>query len=86
MQGTATDSERLGDGASSPVDHNHEMPLAGYSVLSATFVAGFVGSVVAAKRVRGGLPQRYSPWDLITAGTASYNIIVQFTMLYNFFY
>lgn len=71
---TATDSERLSDGASPKGGDENEMPLRGYSVLSTTFVAGFVGSVVAAKRARGGLPPRYSPWDLITAGTATHKI------------
>src|SRR4051812_28443305 len=50
------------------------MPMGGYSALSTVFAVGFVGSVVAAKRARGGLPQRYSPWDLLTAGAATHKI------------
>jgi hypothetical protein len=72
VQSARTDSDRLGANANPA--HEHDMPLRGYSVLSATFVTGVVGAVLAAKRSRGGLPERYSPWDLITAGTATHKI------------
>ncbi len=74
MSDIPTDSDRLSPDPTSQDDRSDEMPLGGYSVLSTTFVVGFVGSVVAAKRARGGLPQRYSPWDLVTAGTATHKI------------
>lgn len=73
VQNPITDSERL-EGSGHKRDHEHDMPLAGYSVLSATFVTAVVGAVLAAKRSRGGLPERYSPWDLITAGMATHKI------------
>ncbi len=69
-----TDADRLAASSASDDDGTAEMPLRGYSVLSTAFVASFVGSVVAARRARGGLPQRYSPWDLLTAGTATHKI------------
>jgi hypothetical protein len=50
------------------------MPLGGYSALSGVFAMAFVGSVVAAKRARGGLPQGYSPWDLLTTGAATHKL------------
>ena len=74
MPDVPTDSDRLSAHAVSESDQSHEMPLGGYSVLSTTFVVGVIGSVVAASRARGGLPQRYGPWDLITAGTATHKI------------
>lgn len=74
MADVPTDAARLSPPTAPPDHRSKEMPLAGYSVLSTTFVAGFVGSVVAARRARGGLPQRYSPWDLVTAGTATHKI------------
>jgi len=69
-----TDAARLSNGGSSSDGQTSDMPVGGYSVLSTTFVAGFVGSVVAAKRARGGLPERYNPWDLITAGAATHKL------------
>jgi hypothetical protein len=50
------------------------MPLRGYSILSAVFATSFLGAALAAKRSRGSLPQRYSPWDLLTAGVATHKI------------
>ena len=70
----STDSERPSADSASEHSRGDEMPLGGYPVLSTTFVAGVVGSVVAAKGARGGLPHRYSPWDLVTAGTATHKI------------
>jgi hypothetical protein len=69
---TPTDAARLADGAD-PSEPD-TMPLRGYSLLSATFVVGTVASATAAKRSRGGLPQRYTPWDLVTAGIATHKI------------
>lgn len=74
MAGPATDADRLASNPAPTTDATSEMPLGGYSILSTAFVLGAVGSVVAAKRSRGGLPQRYSPWDLVTAGTATHKI------------
>jgi hypothetical protein len=48
--------------------------MGGYSALSTVFAVGFVGSVVAAKRARGGLPRSYSAWDLLTTGAATHKI------------
>jgi hypothetical protein len=54
-------------------DHEHR-PLAGYSILSGIFGSAFLGGLVAAYRHRGELPDRYSPWDLITVGIATHKL------------
>lgn len=74
MAQSATDAQRLAPDRGSAADHDPDMPFGGYSILSTAFVVGVVGSVAAAKRSRGGLPPRYSPWDLVTAGTATHKI------------
>jgi hypothetical protein len=62
---------------SSPSDdyspHEHR-PLGGYTALASGFAAAFVGSLIAAKRSRGELPERYGLWDLVMVGTATHKI------------
>jgi hypothetical protein len=69
-----TDADRLAPDPAVATDRGEGLPLAGYSVLSTTFVVAFVGGAVAARRTRGGLPPRYSPWDLFTAGIATHKL------------
>jgi hypothetical protein len=49
-------------------------PLGPYAVLTATFSVGFAAAVAAGYRRRGGLPQRYSALDIVTAGIATHKI------------
>jgi hypothetical protein len=49
-------------------------PLRGYSVLTSVFIAAFAGSVAAAYRRRGELPEHYEPMDLILAGIATHKV------------
>lgn len=53
--------------------HEHR-PLAAYSVLTTAFFAAFVSGLIAAQRSRGALPERYSPWDLLTVGVATHKL------------
>ena len=53
--------------------HEHR-PLAAYAALTASSTAAFAAGVVAARRARGELPERYSPWDLALVGTATHRI------------
>ena len=69
-----TDTGRLAPDGGRPAGRDSDMPLRGYAVLSTAFVVGIIGSVAAARRRRGGLPERYSPWDLVAAGTATHKI------------
>ncbi len=50
--------------------HDHR-PLAGYSALSAAFALGLGGSLAAAYRKQGALPERFGAWDVVTAGAAT---------------
>jgi uncharacterized protein DUF1360 len=54
-------------------DHEHR-PLAGYSALTTLFGTAFVTGLVAASKHRGELPERYSPWDLLTVGVATHKL------------
>src|SRR5690348_6389875 len=49
-------------------------PLAGYSILTSLFTAGFTGGLFAAYRHRDGFDQRTSPWDLVLVGTATHKL------------
>jgi hypothetical protein len=53
--------------------HEHR-PLGGYFVLTAGFALAFIGGLEAARRHRGGLPDRLRAWDLITVGAATHKI------------
>jgi hypothetical protein len=64
-----------------PVEHEHraydpdgERPLAPYAVLSATFATGFTGALALAWRRNGGLPERFSVWDVAAMGIATHKI------------
>jgi hypothetical protein len=64
-----------------PVEHEHraydpegERPLGPYAVLTSTFLAGFAGSLALTLRHRGGLPERYSVWDVAMMGIATHKI------------
>lgn len=74
---TPTPQNSEADGASpfagySPPDE--ERPLAGYFALTTAFGVSFSVALWAAYRRRGGLPERPGPWDLITAGAATYKL------------
>ena len=56
-----TDAARLSNGGSSSDGQTSDMPVGGYSVLSTTFVAGFVGSVVAASAPAAACPSATTP-------------------------
>jgi hypothetical protein len=65
--------ERDAGSAEGGYAHDHR-PLAGYSALTATFAAGFAGSLVAARRAGRELPDGYGPWDVITVGAATHKL------------
>jgi hypothetical protein len=66
---TASAAGSNGDGYA----HEHR-PLAGYAALVVSSSAAFAAGVVAARRARGELPERYDPWDLVLVGTATHKI------------
>jgi hypothetical protein len=66
-----------GDGAESLSPEGYsgaQRPLAGYSTLAALFGASFAGSLLLAKRTGHELPERLTPWDLITVGLATHKV------------
>lgn len=55
-------------------NNGSERPLGAYATLVTVFNVGFAGALAAAIRSRGGLPGRYSAFDLITVGMATHKI------------
>ena len=53
--------------------HEHKS-LKSYSALTGIFGAGFVGSLLAAYRTRGELPERYGILDMLTVGFATHKL------------
>lgn len=51
-----------------------ELPLAGYSALTAAFLAAFSGSMALAVRSKGELPAAPTPWDVATIGVATHKL------------
>ena len=60
-------------GPVSGYSHEHR-PLGGYTALTAGFGIAFAGSLVAASRRRGGLPERPDVFDVVTAGIATHKL------------
>jgi hypothetical protein len=70
-----TTASNPGVSARSDDGYTHEhRPLAGYAALTASSTAAFVAGLLAAKRARGDLPERFGPWDLVLVGTATHKI------------
>jgi hypothetical protein len=70
------DEERVATNGGGPVAgyaHEHR-PLAGYSALTATFVAAVTASLIAAHRSGRELPESYGPWELAMAGVATHKV------------
>jgi hypothetical protein len=53
---------------------DEDRPLAGHAALSATFLAGFAGALVAARRAGRELPDQLGPWDVALAGVATHKV------------
>jgi Protein of unknown function (DUF1360) len=70
---TAARGREVVDEAVSGYADEHR-PLAGYSALVGVFGLAFVGSLLGAKRRRGGLPVRQGLWDLVTVGAATHKV------------
>ena len=51
-----------------------DRPLGGYLTLTGGFAVAFAGSLWAAKRRRGELPDRLGAWDLVTVGFATHKL------------
>ncbi len=62
-----------GQGPFEGYSHEHR-PLAGYAALSTVFAVAFGGSLAAAYRKQGQLPDRPDVWDVVTAGAATHKI------------
>ena len=54
-------------------EHEHR-PLAGYALLSGAFAATFAGSLVAAQRSAGDLPERVETGDILLMGIATHKV------------
>lgn len=67
------DETNDGEGLTTGYAHEHR-PLAGYSVLTATFAVAFAGSLFAARRAGRDMPEQLGPWDLVTAGVATHKL------------
>ncbi len=71
-QAIAGDGTSSGEGGGySPHEHR---PLAAYATLSATFAAGFAGSLLASRASGHEIPDHFGPWDVILAGAATHKI------------
>lgn len=53
--------------------HEHR-PLGSYTILTGIFGTGLTGSLIAAYRHRGELPERYSVLDIVTVGLATHKL------------
>lgn len=53
--------------------HEHET-LGSYTLLTGIFGTGFTGSLIAAYKVRGELPERYGVLDMIAVGLATHKL------------
>ena len=70
---TTTSDRSSSPSADGGYAHEHR-PLAAYAGLAATSTAAFTAGLLAARRARGELPERYSPWDLALVATATHKI------------
>ena len=67
-------SPGLPDVASGYAPHSEHRPLTGYVVLSAAFAATFSGSLTAAHRHAGELPERVETRDIVLMGIATHKV------------
>jgi hypothetical protein len=62
------------DSVSLPTYAPGRKALGAHAGLTGTFLIGFAGSLIAARRAGKQLPERLGPWDAITAGMATHKL------------